>query len=188
VDPLMDLPTFLWVLARISGLASFASLSVALLTGLALRTAVLDWVATNRSLRSVHEYTSVLWMPLGALHIAALLLDDTARIRLLDLLVPFLAPSSVYGLRGTIAIGLGTLTLEIFAVVAVTGWLKRRMSAGAWQWAHRLSYLAFAMLFVHALLGGSDFNDPLVSAATWSVTLALAVLSLARLLFGRLPA
>ena len=184
----MDLPTFLWVLARVSGLASFASLSVALLSGLALRTAVLDWVGTNRSLRSVHEYTTVLWMPLGALHIASLVLDDTARIRLLDLLVPFLAPVAAYGLRGTIAIGLGTLTLELFAVVAITGWLKRRMSTGVWQWIHRLSYVAFGMLFLHALLGGSDFSDPLISALTWSVALLLAVLSLARALFGRLPA
>jgi methionine sulfoxide reductase heme-binding subunit len=184
----LDLPTFLWVLARVSGLASFASLSVALLSGLALRTAVLDWVGTNRSLRSVHEYTTVLWMPLGALHIASLLLDDTARIRVLDLLVPFLAPVSVYGVRGTIAIALGTLTLELFAVVAITGWLKRRMSTGVWQWIHRLSYVAFGMLFLHALLGGSDFSDPLISALTWSVALLLAVLSLARVLFGRLPA
>jgi predicted ferric reductase len=184
----MDLPTFLWVLARVSGLASFASLSVALLSGLALRTAVLDWVGTNRSLRSVHEYTTVLWMPLGALHIASLVLDDTARIRVLDLLVPFLAPVGAYGLRGTIAVGLGTLTLELFAVVAITGWLKRRMSTGVWQWIHRLSYVAFGMLFLHALLGGSDFSDPLISAATWSVALALGVLTLARVLFGRLPA
>jgi hypothetical protein len=44
------------------------------------------------------------------------------------------------------------------------------------------------MLFVHALLGGSDFSDPLISAATWSVALALGVLTLARVLFGRLPA
>jgi predicted ferric reductase len=184
----VDLPTFLWILARVSGLASFVSLSVSLLTGLALRTAVLDWIGSNRSLRSVHEYTAVLWIPLGALHILSLLLDDTARIRLLDLLVPFLAPVSAYGVRGTVAIGLGTLTLELFGVVAVTGWLKRSMSAGAWQWIHRLSYVAFGMLFLHALLGGTDFSDPLVSAATWSVTLLLGVLSLARLMFGRLPA
>src|SRR3982074_1564379 len=49
VGVLMDLPTFLGVLARVSGLASFVSLSAALLTGLALRTAVLDWAAGNRS-------------------------------------------------------------------------------------------------------------------------------------------
>lgn len=183
-----DLDTFLWVLARVSGLASFVALAISLLTGLALRTAVLDWLATNRALRSVHEYTAVLWMPLGALHIATLVFDHTARVRVLDVLVPFLAPADVYGLRGSLAIGFGTLTFEIFLLVAVTGWLRRRMSSTLWQWVHRLSYLAFAVLFLHAVLGGSDFSDPLVSALTWSVAALLGVLSLARALFGRLPA
>jgi methionine sulfoxide reductase heme-binding subunit len=183
-----DPAVFLWALARVAGLASFASLSIALLTGLALRTAVLDRLGSNRSLRSVHEYTTLLWMPLGALHVVALLLDDTARLRLLDLLVPFAAPASVYGTRGVVAIGLGTLTFQLFALVAVTGWLRRRLPGAAWRWVHRLSYAAFGTLFLHALLGGTDFGDPTVSALTWSVAAALAVLSVARVLFGRLPA
>jgi DMSO/TMAO reductase YedYZ heme-binding membrane subunit len=57
-----------------------------------------------------------------------------------------------------------------------------------WQWLHRLSYAGFALLFLHAVLGGTDFSDPLVSALTWSVAAALATLGLARLLWGRLPA
>jgi sulfoxide reductase heme-binding subunit YedZ len=184
----VTLDTFLWVLARVCGLASFVALSISLLTGLALRTAVLDWLGSNRSIRSLHEYTAILWMPLGALHIVSLLFDQTARLRLLDVAVPFLAPADIYGVRGALAIGLGTLTCEIFLVVAVTGWLKRRMPNELWQWVHRLSYLAFGLLFLHALLGGSDFSDPIVSALTWSVAALLAVLTLARALFGRLPA
>lgn len=172
----------LWSLARVAGLASFVALSISLLTGLALRTAVLDWLGSNRVLRSTHEYTAVLWIPLGLLHISALLLDQTARIRPLDLVVPFLAP------YGAFPIGLGTLTFELFAVVAVTGWLRRRLNAELWQWLHRLSYGAFALLFLHALLGGTDFSDPLVSAFTWSVAAVLATLSVARLVWGRLPA
>ena len=83
-----------------------------------------------------------------------------ARITLLDVLVPFRA---TYGALG---IGFGTLTLEIFAVVAITGWLKRRITTRLWQWVHRLSYLGFALLFLHAVLGGSDFSDPIISALT----------------------
>lgn len=184
----MSAALFFWALARVAGLAAFASLSLSLLTGLALRTALLDRVGSNRSLRSVHEYTTLLWLPLGGLHVVALLLDATARIRLVDLLVPFGAPVSVYGLRGVVAIGLGTLTLELLGVVVVTGWLRRSLPGTAWRWIHRLSYAAFGMLFVHAVLGGSDFSDPGVSALTWAVAAALALLSLARLLLGRLPA
>ncbi len=178
----MDLDLFFWILARVSGLAAFASLSISLLTGLGLRTAILDWLGSNRSLRSLHEFTAVLWIPLGLLHLGALLLDRTARVHPLDLVVPFRAP------YGTVALGLGTLAFEIFVLVGVTGWLRRRMELRTWQWIHRLSYLGFGLLFVHAVLGGSDFSDPVVSALTWSVAAALALLTGARMLWGRLPA
>lgn len=177
-----DTDLFFWLLARVCGLTSFAALAISLLTGAALRTAVLDWLGSNRAIRSVHEYTAVLWVPLGLLHVAAILLDRTARVGLLDVIVPFRMP------YGTLAIGLGTVTLWTFGLVAVTGWLKRRLSTGLWQWIHRLSYVAFGLLFLHAVLAGSDFSDPVVSALTWSVAFGLATITAARVLWGRLPA
>lgn len=178
----MNLDLFFWILARVAGLAAFAALSISLLSGLSLRTGVLDWLGSNRALRSLHEYTTVLWMPLGGLHIVALLLDQTSRVRLVDVIVPFLMP------YGTLAIGLGTITFEVFLLVTITGLLKRRMNNQAWQWVHRLSYVAFGLLFVHALLGGSDFGDPAVSALAWATAGLLAVITAARVIWGRLPA
>jgi predicted ferric reductase len=178
----MSPDVFLWVLARVTGLTSFAALSIALLTGLAMRTGVLDWLGSNRALRSLHEYTTMLWMPLGGLHVLTLLLDRTAHIRVWDLVVPFGVP------YGTVAIGLGTITAQILALVAVTGLARRHIQGRAWQWVHRLSYVAFGLLFLHALLGGSDFGDPVVSALTWSTAGLLALLTAARVIWGRLPA
>jgi methionine sulfoxide reductase heme-binding subunit len=173
---------FLWVLARAMGLASYASLAVAVVSGIALRTAVLDWLGSNRALRSLHEYTTVLWVPLGVLHVAALLLDGTARIGVLDMIVPFRAA------YGTLAIGLGTVSLDLLVIVTVTSFLKRRMRPDVWRWLHRLAYVAFALVFLHGVLGGTDFSDPAVSAITWSAAAALSVLALVRIVWGRLPA
>jgi sulfoxide reductase heme-binding subunit YedZ len=182
VDHAVNAELFFWVLARVAGLSALAALSMSLLTGLALRTGVLDWVGSNRVLRSLHEYTTILWMPLGALHIGSLLLDQTARISPADLVVPFLVP------YGALPIGLGTMTFQLFLIVAVTGLLKRRMESRAWQWVHRLSYVAYGLLFLHVTLGGSDAGDPVVSALTWATAGALALLTLARAVWGRLPA
>jgi sulfoxide reductase heme-binding subunit YedZ len=178
----MSSDEFMWVLARVAGLASYASLAVALFTGIALRTAVLDWLGSNRALRSLHEYTTVLWIPLGIVHVGALLLDQTARVGLLDVVVPFRAP------YGTLAIGLGTLSVDVLLIVTVTSFFKRRMQPGVWRWLHRLAYVAFALVFLHAVLGGTDFSDPAVSAITWATAAALAVLGFARVVWGRLPA
>lgn len=180
--------TFLWVLARVAGLGATAALAISLLTGLALRSAVLDWLASNRAVRSTHEFTAVLWIPLGVLHVALLLLDASVStpIRPLDVVVPFQVR------YGTLAIGLGTVTLDLFVIVAVTGWLRRRVRGRLWQlawpWIHRLSYVACALLFLHAALGGSDFSAPEVSAVAWSAAAILGVLSVARILWGRLSA
>ena len=178
----MTTDQFLWVLARVAGLSSYAALAIALVTGIALRTAVLDWLGSNRAVRALHEYTTVLWIPLAALHLVSLLLDTTARIGVLDLVVPF------HSSYGTLAIGVGALSLDILVVVTVAAYLKRRMSKELWLWIHRLTYVAFGLVFLHAVLSGTDFSDPVVSAITWGSAAALLTLALVRLLGGRLPA
>jgi methionine sulfoxide reductase heme-binding subunit len=178
----VNVDTFLWILARITGLTSATALAISLLTGLALRSAVLDWLATNRAVRATHEFTAVLWIPTGLFHVVLLLLDHSVRspIGLADVFVPFRVG------YGAFAIGLGTVSLDLFVLVALTGWLRRSMPAAAWRWIHRLSYPACAMVFLHALLGGSDFSTNQVSAIAWAVAAILAVLSGARIVWGRL--
>ncbi len=178
----MTADQFYWLLARVAGLSSYAALAIALLTGIAMRTAVLDWLGSNRAVRSLHEYTTVLWLPLGALHVLSLLLDSTARIGVVDVVLPF------HSSYGTLAIGLGALSVDVLVAVTITAYLKRRMRKDVWLWIHRLAYAAFALLFLHSVLSGTDFSDPAVSAITWGTAAGLLTLGLARVLAGRLPA
>ena len=178
----MTVDQFFWVLARVAGLSSYAALAIALLTGIALRTAVLDWLGSNRAVRTLHEYTTVLWIPLATLHILALLLDTTARVGVIDVVLPF------HSSYGTLGIGLGALSVDVLIAVTVAAYLKRRMRKDVWLWVHRLAYAAFALIFLHAVLTGTDFSDPAVSAITWGTAAALLTLGLARVLGGRLPA
>ena len=178
----MTTDQFLWVLARVAGLSSYAALAIAVVTGIALRTAVLDWLGSNRALRALHEYTTVLWIPLAGLHLLSLLLDTTARIGWLDLVVPF------HSSYGTLPIGLGALSVDVLLLVTVTAFLKRRMNKDLWIWLHRLAYPGFALLFLHAVLSGTDFSDPIVSAITWAAASMLLLLAVARAIWGRLPA
>ena len=180
----MNPDLYLWLLGRVAGLSCFAALSIAVVSGVALRAGTFSGVATNRALNSTHRFVTVLWLPLGAVHVLALLLDQTARLAVWDVFLPFVAS---YDGRGRLAIGLGTLSLDMVLVVAVTGWLRNRLPNNLWCWLHRLSYLAFALFFFHAVLSGTDFSSPIVSAITWSSAFALAVLSAGRLVWGRLP-
>jgi predicted ferric reductase len=177
VDPQL----FFWIAARATGLASYIALCVAILSGVALRTSVLDFLATNRALRSLHDFTTWLWIPLGAAHVVTLVLDKTAKIEALDAFLPFQVS------YGQLAIGLGTISLDIFVIVTLTSWLRRRMNDRLWRWIHRASYAAFLALFLHAFWAGTDFDAPLISAVSWSAALGIGLLSISRMLFGRLP-
>jgi sulfoxide reductase heme-binding subunit YedZ len=172
VDPQL----LVWMVARATGVAAYIALCLSILSGIALRTSVLDFLAKNRALRSLHDFMTWVWIPLGLAHVASLLLDTTARIAPLDLVVPF-----------QVAIGLGTLSLDIVAIITVTSWLRRRMDDRLWRWVHRSSYVAFVTLFVHALLSGTDFSSPLISSISWSAALGIGLLAAARIVFGRLP-
>ena len=171
----------LWLLARATGIASFLALFLAILSGIALRTSVLDRLGSNREIRSLHEFSSALWIPLGAVHLVSILADRTARIRPVDLVVPFGVD------YGPLAVGLGTLAFDIFVIVAVTSWVRRGIDQRLWSWIHRTSYVAFAFTFAHAFLSGTDFNSPVLSAVTWSLAFAVAVLAVSRVLWGLLP-
>lgn len=177
----MDPQILLWIAARSTGLAAYAAICISILSGVALRTSVLDFIAKNRAMRSLHDFTAWIWIPLGAAHVVALALDKTARIAPLDVVVPFRTE------YGQLAIGLGTLSLDLFALVVVTSWLRRRMNDGLWRLIHRSSYIAFALLFLHAYLSGTDFDSPMISSISWAAAAALGILAVSRVLWGRLP-
>jgi DMSO/TMAO reductase YedYZ heme-binding membrane subunit len=157
-------------------------LSLSVLSGEALRTSVLDFLAKNRAVRKLHDFTTPLWLPLVFAHVIALLLDKTARIDPINVVVPFLTD------YGEVPIGLGTVAFDIVMIVTITSWLRSRMNNTLWMWIHRTSYIAFVAIFFHAALSGTDFDAPLVSALAWSTAAGLAILGVSRIIWGRLPA
>ena len=177
----MDPQLVVWIVARATGVAAYIALSLSILSGIALRTSVLDFLATNRALRSLHDFMTWIWIPLGFGHVTALLLDRTALITPLDVVVPFQVSYA------PVAIGLGTLSLDLVVVITVSSWLRRRMDDRLWRWIHRSSYLMFVTMFVHALMSGTDFSSPLISSVSWSAALGIGLLAASRIVFGRLP-
>ena len=177
----MDAQLVVWIVARATGVAAYIAVCLSILSGIALRTSVLDFLAKNRALRSLHDFMTWVWIPLGVAHVVALVLDKTAQIAPIDLVVPFgvsYAP---------LAIGLGTISLDLIALITITSWLRRRMHDRVWRWIHRTSYVAFVALFLHGLWSGTDFSAPLISALAWSAALGIGLLAASRILLGRLP-
>src|SRR2546423_4101628 len=158
-----------WVIARSTGTAALVALVLSVLSGMALRAGALAWLSHNRGVRAGHDLTSVLWLPLAFAHVIALMLDPYAKIGPVDLIVPFLVS------YGSVAIGLGTLSLQLVVVVLLSTWLRSSLTRQGWLAIHRLSYVAFIAAFAHGLLAGTDFAQPVLIALA-SVTAAVLVL------------
>lgn len=177
----MDFGLLLWVIARVAGLTAYAVLAAAVVTGLALRSSIFQPRVSNRALRDTHTFATVLWIPAAVAHVGALFIDQTAQLSPAQVLIPF---SSTYA---SIGLGCGALSLDLAVLVIAAGLLRQRFPRGFWRWVHRLAYAAFAAAFVHSLLTGTDVAEMTVSALVCAVAAAVALLSLSRLLWGRLP-
>ena len=165
-----------WVVARVAGLTCYAALAVSLLSGIAVRSRFWAQIGGgHRALIALHQYTTVLWLPLGLVHLEGLLLDHVSRIGLVDVVVPFRVS------YGSLGIGLGTVAFDLIVILAVTGWARQSIRPRIWLWIHRLSYAAFAAIVVHSALSGTDFGQWPVALATWGSAAALGALMAARL-------
>jgi sulfoxide reductase heme-binding subunit YedZ len=173
----------LWYAARAAALAAFFVLAASLLTGMAIRTAYLAPLARNRAVVAVHGFLTWFWVPLVAVHVTSLVLDATSRISLLDLVVPFQVNE---GPGSQLAIGLGTISLLLLVLIAVTSGLRRWMRPSVWRWIHRLTYPMFVVFLIHAQLAGTDFSDVAISLAAWATLGGLVALALLRAAGGRM--
>ena len=173
----------LWYAARAAALAAFFVLAASLLTGMAIRTALLAPVARNRAVVAVHGLFTWFWVPLIAVHVTTLLLDATSRITPLDLLVPFRVNE---GTGSQLAVGLGTIGFLLLVLIAATSALRRWMRVSIWRWIHRMSYPMFVIFLIHAQLAGTDLSQVAISLVAWATLGGLVALALLRAAGGRM--
>lgn len=170
----------LWLTARTAALTAFFVLAAALISGQALRSALFEGAMRNRELLSLHRFLTACWLPLVGLHVVAITLDSVARISPMDLAVPFRVAYA------PLPIGLGTVGFDLLVIITVTSYLRQRIAPVTWRWLHRLSYVMFGVFALHGLLAGTDFSRSIILAPAAGVVVFIAVLSVARLAFGRL--
>jgi methionine sulfoxide reductase heme-binding subunit len=172
----------LWYVNRATGLVLLAVLTLSTALG------VLSlWGGSRRwprfALQSLHRYVALLACVLLLAHAAAPVLDYSvnhyAPIVWLDAVVPFL--SAYHPLQ----LGLGTLALDLLAVVVVTSLARRRLGHRTWFGLHLLAYVAWGLGVVHGFLIGTDARTVWGLAVTGLSVGVVAVAGLVRLLPSR---
>lgn len=139
-----------WALARGSGIVAllFCTISVAL--GIVVRSGRPVGRLPRFGVVDVHRFASVYAVVLVAMHVALLLADPYAQLRVVDVVVPFMGNYQPFWQ------GLGTLAAELMVVLVVTSLLRHRLGLRTFRVVHWVAYLLWPVAFAHALGNGTD--------------------------------
>lgn len=172
-----DVP-FWWVLARASGVASFALITAGMVAGVVLRSRLVQRVASPVARMEWHRVLAVLGMAMAALHGVALVMDDYIEITPLDLVAPG------YIDYRPLWVAFGVLSMWLMVIVAVTASMRKHVGAGVWKPLHLLSYGVFVTAVVHGVMSGTDSGRPWMMALYLGSAAAIVALASRRFLAG----
>jgi sulfoxide reductase heme-binding subunit YedZ len=171
----------LWYVSRGTGLVLMVLLTAVVLLGIAVRA---NWGGLRGQrfvVEGVHRNLSIVALALLVVHVVTAIADPFVHIGWLASIVPFTSPYR------TVWIALGTLSVDVLAVVVVTSLLRRHLRYRAWRFVHWFAYLAWPLAFVHSLYSGDDTRIGAVALVYWAC-LGLVVAGVAlRLALGTRP-
>jgi methionine sulfoxide reductase heme-binding subunit len=165
----------LWYLGRGTGVMAMVLLTVSVALGVAARSGEPLGPLPRFAVTAVHRSSSTIASVLLVVHVATLLFDPYAQLRVVDVVVPFLGALAPFWL------GLGTLGLDLLLAVMVTSLLRVRLGARGWRAVHWLSYAAWPVALLHTLGMGTDAATGWLRALAVLCFVAVAAASVYRL-------
>jgi sulfoxide reductase heme-binding subunit YedZ len=166
----------LWYVSRASGLTLLILFSVVMMLGVASRLGSAPRRWPRFVFPEVHRALALFSVAFLALHVLTAILDPFVTIGWAATVLPFAS-----GYR-TLAIGLGTLAVDLAGAVIITSLVRRRLGFRSWRAVHWLAYLAWPVAFVHSLTAGNDLGIWWVALIEWGCAAAVATAVLARIL------
>jgi sulfoxide reductase heme-binding subunit YedZ len=158
-----------WYLMRGSGVSSLLLLTGVVVLGILTSRKTSLPTLPRFATMTLHRSISLLAVVFLAIHVATAVLDPYAQVRLLDIALPFVGSSQA------LMLGLGTLSLDVFAAVLVSSLLLRHISRRTWRSIHWFGYGTWPLAFVHSLGMGSDARSPWLEAVAAATVVAIAV-------------
>jgi len=166
----------LWFVSRGSGLVLLVLFSTVMALGAATRTGSAPRRWPRFAVAELHRTLSLFAVALLVLHVVTAILDPFVSLGWAATALPFLSPYR------TVAIGLGTLAVDLGGAVLLTSVLRQRLGFRAWRTVHWLAYLAWPVAFAHSLTAGNDLRIWWVGLIECGSAAMVATAVLARLL------
>ncbi len=157
----------LWYTARATGVVSLVLLTIVVALGIASRSGRSAFGLPRFAVALVHRNAALLAVVTLVIHVTTLMLDAYAKVRVTDLLVPFVGSHRPFWQ------GLGTVGLELIAALVVTSLLRTRLPERIWRGVHWLAYAAWPVAFFHAIGNGTDAGTAWMRAIAAGSVLAV---------------
>ncbi len=160
-----------WVIARSSGIATWALATCVVAWGLLLRTRLLGRVYEGQRILVLHRFLSALTLVFLVVHLVSLILDPFVKFTVPMVLVPGLASWQ------TTAVALGIIAMWLMIPVSVIGRLTNRWPtvSATFRRTHYVAYAMWPFATAHYILAGTD------AMTLWS--LAILVVGTGTLVF-----
>ena len=162
---------FLWYLNRATGLVSLLLMTATVVLGVAVQRQVRLPGLPRFGVVGLHRNVSLVSAVLLVVHVVSAVVDSYVSIGWLDTVVPFVSGYEPFW------VGLGTLAVDLTALVVVTSLLRGRLPARVWRGVHWTSYALWPLAFLHGLGAGTDLGSGGVLAGALACAAAVAVAS-----------
>jgi DMSO/TMAO reductase YedYZ heme-binding membrane subunit len=171
-------PTFLWYLARGSGIAALIILTVSMVLGLVTSARWSNPRWPRFVVELLHRNASLIAFGLVVIHVATVVIDAFAPIGWKDAVIPFLSPYR------PVWLGIGAVAFDLLAVILVTSLVRHRIGHRTWRVVHWFAYLCWPLVVVHGLATGSDTKVGFVLVLTMLCVAAVIIALWWRLAVG----
>jgi predicted ferric reductase len=150
-------PKAYWYLSRATAFISLSLLWVSMALGLGVTNKMARFWPGTPAAFAIHEYVSLLGLAFAMFHALVILGDKYISFTLLQLLTPF----STFNYK-PFWVGLGQVGFYIWALVALSFYIRPTIGQKTWRLLHYLSFGMYFMGLLHGIFSGTD------SSAVWA--------------------
>jgi len=157
-----------WWASRATGFVAYVALWLAMMLGLMISARGLVGGINRKVVLELHQQWTMAAALATVTHVALVVTDAYVDMSWQGAAVP---GSSAY-LTGPVA--LGTIAMWGMALLALSGWLQRRMNYMAWRVLHASAFGTFVISLVHGVVSGTD-SASIGAQAMYAGTAALLI-------------
>jgi predicted ferric reductase len=155
-----EAPKAFWYLSRGSAMTAYLLLWLSMVFGLLITNRMARLWPGGPAAVDLHQFISLLGIGFALFHGLILMGDQYIQFSLAQIFVPF--ASQAYR---PFAVGIGQVGFYLWAIVAFSFYVRRKIGSKTWRLVHFASFLAFAAALFHGMTSGTD------TGSIWAILL-----------------